>query len=131
MDRRRPGLRRVSRQAESHRCLHQLPRKGPQGNSEDAEPMAQQMTTPVVPTTPASHRLDDYIPIIGEPEVRVLRILARELKGRRLKMVNSTAVGGGVAEILSQLVPLLEDVGVPTKWDVIRGGEEFFAITKA
>lgn len=92
--------------------------------------MAQQMIAPP-PKAPSPHRLDDYAPIIGEPEIQVLRILARELKGRRLKMVNSTAVGGGVAEILSQLVPLFEDIEVPTRWDVIRGGEEFFAITKA
>lgn len=94
--------------------------------------MAQQINTETpAPQSVASHRLEDYTEIIGEPEMGALRVMAAALQGCRLKMVNSTAVGGGVAEILSQLVPLLEDIGVPTRWEVIRGGEEFFAITKA
>ncbi len=76
-------------------------------------------------------RLDDYVRIIGPGEVDELRALARRLTGRSVKMVNSTAVGGGVAEILNRLVPLLQEVGVPTRWDVITGGDEFFQITKA
>ncbi|MCL6565408.1 MAG: glycosyltransferase [Acidobacteriia bacterium] len=76
-------------------------------------------------------RLDDYVRIIGPGEVDELRALARRLAGRSVKMVNSTAVGGGVAEILNRLVPLLQEVGVPTRWDVITGGDEFFQITKA
>jgi trehalose synthase len=76
-------------------------------------------------------RLDDYTPIIGPGEVAELREVARRLEGKRVKMVNSTAVGGGVAEILTRLVPLFEDVGVPTRWDVITGGETFFQVTKA
>jgi trehalose synthase len=78
-----------------------------------------------------SRTLEDYAPVVGEREIRILRTLAKQLAGRRIKMVNSTAVGGGVAEILNQLVPLFESVGVPARWEVIRGGEEFFAITKA
>lgn len=76
-------------------------------------------------------RLEDYAPIIGPGEVAELREVARRLEGKRVKMVNSTAVGGGVAEILTRLVPLFEDVGVPTRWDVITGGETFFQVTKA
>jgi trehalose synthase len=76
-------------------------------------------------------RLEDYTPIIGPGEVAELREVARRLEGKRVKMVNSTAVGGGVAEILTRLVPLFEDVGVPTRWDVITGGETFFQVTKA
>ncbi|MBI1954810.1 MAG: glycosyltransferase [Acidobacteria bacterium] len=86
------------------------------------------------PKTQETHRapsLDDYAAIIGEAEIRELRTLARRLGGRRVKMVNSTAVGGGVAEILNRLVPLLNEVGVPTQWEVIRGGEAYFAVTKA
>lgn len=51
--------------------------------------------------------------------------------GRRVKMVNSTAVGGGVAEILYRIVPLMEELGVPACWEGLKGGEEFFVITKA
>ena len=84
-----------------------------------------EVAKPVLPV------LQDYAPIVGEPEVLELRELARRLAGRRVKMVNSTAVGGGVAEILNRLVPLMEEVQVSTRWEVITGGEEFFHVTKA
>jgi trehalose synthase len=74
--------------------------------------------------------LDEYAMVVGESEIGALRVFARQLQGRRVKMVNSTAVGGGVAEILNRLVPLLGELGVPTRWEVITGGEKFFAVTK-
>jgi trehalose synthase len=75
--------------------------------------------------------LDDYESIIGQGEVDALRFLAHELKGKTLKMVNSTAVGGGVAEMLNRIVPLLSELEVPAHWDVITGGNDFFEVTKA
>ena len=75
--------------------------------------------------------LDDYTEAIGHAEVDELRALAGRLGGRSVKMVNSTSVGGGVAEILNRMVPLLHELGVPTRWDVITGGNDFFEITKA
>lgn len=75
--------------------------------------------------------LDDYAPLVGEAEINELRQLARRLGEARVLMVNSTAVGGGVAEILNRLLPLAKEAGVDTRWEVIRGGEEYFAITKA
>jgi trehalose synthase len=75
--------------------------------------------------------LDDYAGIVGAPAIEELRLFARRLAGRRVKMINSTAVGGGVAEVLVRLVPLLEELGVRTTWDVIKGGEDFFQVTKA
>jgi trehalose synthase len=81
--------------------------------------------------TPSRARLDDYAAVLGAPAVAEIRSLARRLEGQRICMVNSTAVGGGVAELLNRLVPLLEDLGIPTRWEVIRGGEAFFGITKA
>ena len=75
--------------------------------------------------------LAEYARVIGQAEIDEIRLFARHLAGKRVKMVNSTAVGGGVAEILNRMVPLLQDVGLPTRWDVITGGEEFFAATKA
>ncbi|MBI4465473.1 MAG: hypothetical protein HY647_12270, partial [Acidobacteria bacterium] len=75
--------------------------------------------------------LDDYAAIVGWPEIHELRELARGLGGRRVKMVNSTAMGGGVAEILNRLVPLLDELGVPTRWEVLKGGDDFFLVTKA
>jgi trehalose synthase len=85
--------------------------------------------TPPAPVPPP--HLDDYRKIVGEAEIDELRFLARELKGKTVKMVNSTAVGGGVAEMLNQMVPLLNEVEVKTHWDVITGGNDFFEVTKA
>src|SRR5216683_4393849 len=85
--------------------------------------------TPPAPV-PAAH-LDDYQTIVGTAELDELRFLARRLKGRTVKMVNSTAVGGGVAEMLNRLVPLLGELEVTTHWDVITGGNDFFEVTKA
>src|SRR5579863_2947518 len=83
------------------------------------------------PAPPPPPHLDDYRNIIGQAQVDTLRFLAKDLKGKTLKMVNSTAVGGGVAEMLNRLVPLLSELEVPTRWDVITGGNDFFEITKA
>jgi len=85
--------------------------------------------TPPAPVPPP--HLDDYKKIIGDPEIDELRFLARDLRGKTVKMVNSTAVGGGVAEMLNQMVPLLNEVEVKTHWDVITGGNDFFEVTKA
>jgi trehalose synthase len=79
---------------------------------------------------PAPH-LDDYQAIVGAANLDELRFLARELQGKTVKMVNSTAVGGGVAEMLNRLVPLLGELEVTTHWDVITGGNDFFEVTKA
>jgi trehalose synthase len=85
--------------------------------------------TPPAPVPPT--HLDDYKGIIGAADIDELRFLASELKGKTVKMINSTAVGGGVAEMLNQLVPLLNEVEVKTRWEVITGGNDFFEVTKA
>jgi len=72
----------------------------------------------------------DYERIVGKNTIEELRILASKLKGRSIQNINSTSVGGGVAEILNRLVPLLNELGVNARWDVIKGGERFFDITK-
>ncbi len=75
--------------------------------------------------------LDDYIPIVGPDWINTLRALGARLSGRVVQNINSTAVGGGVAEILTRMIPLLKELGVEARWDVIRGNERFFAVTKA
>src|SRR5436305_15112415 len=82
------------------------------------------------PAPPPPPRLEDYAPIVGQPELDELRFLAQRLRGKTVKMVNSTAVGGGVAEILNRLIPLMNELEVPTKWEVITGGNDFFEVTK-
>jgi len=75
-------------------------------------------------------QINEYIPIVGQSVVDDLRLLADKLKGRSIQHINSTAVGGGVAEILNRMVPLLKELGVNTRWDLIKGGEQFFEVTK-
>jgi trehalose synthase len=85
-------------------------------------------TEPPPPAAPP--RIEDYASIIGVPELDEIRFLARHLQGKTVKMVNSTAVGGGVAEILNRLIPLLNELEVGTKWEVITGGNDFYEVTK-
>jgi trehalose synthase len=75
--------------------------------------------------------LDDYAKLLGAGEIEELRALAKPLRGRGIEMINSTAVGGGVAEILTRLVPLAEELDLNIKWDVMSGGQDFFDVTKA
>lgn len=74
--------------------------------------------------------LVDYEPVVGSDVIDELRLLAGHLRGKVVQHVNSTAVGGGVAEILHRLVPLTRELGVECGWDVIKGGERFFWATK-
>lgn len=74
--------------------------------------------------------ITDYAPIVGESTLEELSLLADRLKGRAIQNINSTAVGGGVAEILLRMLPLLQAMGVNARWDVIRGDERFFVVTK-
>ncbi len=82
-----------------------------------------------VPTNPKS--IEDYRPVIGEERTEEILALGRELRGARMLHVNATAFGGGVAEILATLIPLLNDVGLHAEWQVIKGADEFFTVTKA
>lgn len=74
--------------------------------------------------------LDNYRAVVGDPIIDELRLVAEKLNGQLIRNINSTAVGGGVAEILNRMIPLLKELGVDARWDVIRGGEQFFAVTK-
>lgn len=75
-------------------------------------------------------KLSDYEPIVGRNVVEELRVLAKKLKKRTVCNVNSTAAGGGVAEILSRMNPLLNELGLRSSWLVIKGTDQFFAVTK-
>jgi len=75
-------------------------------------------------------KLEDYSPIVGESIVEELFLLGRKLEGKVIQNINSTAVGGGVAEILARILPLLKQLNVQARWDVIKGNEKFFMITK-
>jgi len=75
--------------------------------------------------------LDEYREIAGHDVVEHLRQLARPLEGLRVVHINSTKVGGGVAEILHKMVPLMQELGIQTAWEVITGEPDFYRCTKA
>jgi trehalose synthase len=76
-------------------------------------------------------QLQDYEEVIGKDVIDELKVVADRVRGRRLQNINSTPVGGGVAEILTRMVPLLRELGVDATWDVIKGDGAFFGVTKA
>ncbi len=75
-------------------------------------------------------KIEEYIPIVGQATIDDLRRIGAKLKGKVVQNINSTSVGGGVAEILNRLVPLLKELEVDARWDVIKGGTQFFEVTK-
>lgn len=83
------------------------------------------------PSEGHANRLEDYIRVLGDAEIAELRALAAGVRGHSIQMVNSTSLGGGVAEMLSRIVPLMHELELAIRWDVITGGEDFFAVTKA
>ncbi len=75
-------------------------------------------------------KLKDYEPIVGRSTIEELRLLAASLHGKTIQNVNSTFTGGGVAEILNRMVPLLEQLGVDARWNIVEGNDPFFQVTK-
>lgn len=76
-------------------------------------------------------KLADYEAIIGSVATMKVKQLARDLKGATIVHVNSTREGGGVAEILHWMIPLMKELGLEASWEVIEGNPEFFKTTKA
>jgi len=74
--------------------------------------------------------LQDYIKIVGKDSLNKLEIKSKEIKGKKVLHINSTMDGGGVAEILHSLVPLMNDVGIKADWKAIKGRKDFFQVTK-
>jgi len=75
-------------------------------------------------------KIQDYVPIVGRSTIEELRALAERLSGKVLQNINSTFTGGGVAEILTRMVPLLNQLGVDAQWTTIKGYKDFFDVTK-
>jgi trehalose synthase len=78
--------------------------------------------------------VDRFLPIAGADVVAKVREIGEKgrarLEGRVVWNVNTTAAGGGVAEMLRSLVPYVRGVGIDSRWLVIGGTPDFFAITK-
>jgi len=75
--------------------------------------------------------LADYAPVVGDEVIAELERLVRPLQGARVLHINATAYGGGVAEMLHTLVPLMRNVGLEAEWRIISGNDDFFTVTKS
>lgn len=75
-------------------------------------------------------KIYDYVPVVDRSIIEELMALAGKLSGKVIFNINSTFTGGGVAEILMHMVPLLNQLGVDARWTTISGNEEFFSVTK-
>ena len=78
-----------------------------------------------------ARELSLYEEAAGADQLEELRRLAEPFRGARVLHLNATAYGGGVAELLGTVVPLMRDLGLDAEWHVLHGSEEFFAVTKS
>jgi trehalose synthase len=81
-----------------------------------------------VPLNPVN--IDLYEPFIGKAALDDIKYLAEPLEKKVWANVNSTFIGGGVAEMLQSVVPFARGLGIDARWFVIEGSEEFFTVTK-
>jgi len=75
-------------------------------------------------------KIEKYKEIISPSLSKEIKTFSRALKGLKVVHINSTPRGGGVAEILKSLVPLMKGSGLNADWHTIPPGEEFFETTK-
>jgi trehalose synthase len=86
----------------------------------------------VLPLVNVGHKsLADYATIATRGLMDEIRRLAEPLAGKRVVHLSATAFGGGVAEILYTLIPLMDDAGLEVEWRLVRGQDEFYNVTKA
>ena len=79
----------------------------------------------------AGHKsLADYASLATRGLMDEIRRLAEPLQGKRVLHLSATAFGGGVAEINYTLIPLMQDAGLDVEWRIIKGADDFFAVTK-
>ncbi|MFQ6015141.1 MAG: glycosyltransferase [Anaerolineae bacterium] len=78
-----------------------------------------------------SKALRDYGSLVGDEVIEEIQGLAQGLQGARVLHLSATAYGGGVAELLYTLVPLMRDAGLEAEWQVMMAEQEFFTVTKA
>src|SRR5438876_9306779 len=73
----------------------------------------------------------DYRSIIEPAAYEELQSLSKSLRGKRIAHVNATSYGGGVAELLHSIIPLMMDLGLDVHWYVLSGTNPFFDDTYA
>jgi len=74
--------------------------------------------------------MEDYRDIVGDGVISNIYRKARKFYGKRILEINSTYSGGGVAEMLSSFIHLMNDIGIDTDWGILHGTPDFFEITK-
>ncbi len=74
--------------------------------------------------------LENYRGIVDDAVITEIYRKARRLYNKRILNINSTFQGGGVAEMLTTLVPLMNDVGIDAGWRILHANEDFFGVTK-
>lgn len=74
--------------------------------------------------------ISEYSGISPKGDLILLERLGEKLKGKSFLHINSTRAGGGVAEILQRMIPVLVELGIDARWEVIEGDERFFDVTK-
>ena len=84
------------------------------------------MTTKTTKTS----TIDSYAEVVGQDVIQHLQQLAEPLQGMKLVHVNSTKLGGGVAEILTKMVPFMCELGIDAHWEVVTGADQFYECTK-
>lgn len=75
-------------------------------------------------------QLKDYEKFVGAEVINELNKKAKKLQGKHILHINSTYQGGGVAEILNTLIPLMNNVGINAGWRILHGSPDFFLVTK-
>lgn len=74
--------------------------------------------------------MNNYTGISPKGDLILLKLLGEKLKDKSFLHINSTKEGGGVAEILHRMLPIMTDLGIDARWETIEGDELFFDITK-
>ena len=74
--------------------------------------------------------IEAYRGIAPREILEELHSAAQSLRGIRVLHLNATPYGGGVAELLRSVVPLLNNLGIVADWKIIGGSNEFFQVTK-
>ncbi len=76
------------------------------------------------------HKIENYREIVGNEVIESIYEKAKDIRGKHILHINSTYQGGGVAEILNSLVPLMNSIGIDVGWRILHGTPDFFTITK-
>jgi len=74
--------------------------------------------------------LEKYKELLGDDEIERISKKAKNFKNKKVLHINSTKYGGGVAEILQNMIPIMKELGIDAKWEIFSAPEEFFEVTK-